>query len=463
MTGAPRVAVVGGGISGLAAAYRLCAERPDAVVTVYETAGRPGGKLHVASLAGVPLDLGAEALLTRRPEGLDLIAELGLDGDRIDPLTTGALVRAGGLLHPLPLRTVFGIPGDVSAAGSGPLSGAALARVAAEPGLPPLPPLTEDVAVGALVRERLGGEVVDRLVDPLLGGVYAGRADGLGLRATMPALAARLTEGGSLVAAAGAVAAAGRGGDAGPVFTSLIGGLGRLAERLAAAGPFQVHTRTTVRAVRRVPAGFALDLGPVPDSREVQVDAVVIATPAAKAARLLSDVAAGAAADLAGIETASMAIVALALPDVSLPAGSGVLVAANEPLAVKALTLSSQKWPIESGGLMLLRASVGRLGDSLALQRDDAELVMLVRRDLRALFGITDEPVDALVTRWGGALPQYAPGHVERVARVRAAVARVPGLAVCGAAFDGVGIPACIASAHAAAGQVLTALPGRGQ
>jgi protoporphyrinogen/coproporphyrinogen III oxidase len=463
MTGAPRVAVVGGGISGLAAAHRICAERPDAVVTVYEAADRPGGKLRVASLAGVPLDVGAEALLTRRPEGLDLISALGLAADRIDPSTTVALVRAGGLLHPLPERTVFGIPGDVAAAGSGPLTGAGLARVVAEPRLPPLPPLTQDVAVGALVRERLGGEVVDRLVDPLLGGVYAGRADELGLRATMPALAARLAQGGSLVVAAGAVAAAGKDGDTRPVFTSLTGGLGRLAERLAEAGPFQVHTRTTVRAVRRVPGGFGLTLGPVPDSHEVAVDAVVIATPAAKGARLLSEVAAGAAAELAGIETASMAIVAVALRDVSLPAGSGVLVAAHEPLTVKALTLSTQKWPLDAGGLTLLRASVGRRGEAVVLQRDDAELVALVRRDLRSLFGVTGEPVDALVTRWGGALPQYAPGHVERVARIRQAVARVPGLAVCGAAFDGVGIPACIASAQAAAGQVLAALPPRGQ
>jgi protoporphyrinogen/coproporphyrinogen III oxidase len=190
---------------------------------------------------------------------------------------------------------------------------------------------------------------------------------------------------------------------------------------------------------------------------------VVIATPAAKGARLLSEVAAGAAAELAGIETASMAIVAVALRDVSLPAGSGVLVAAHEPLTVKALTLSTQKWPLDAGGLTLLRASVGRRGEAVVLQRDDAELVALVRRDLRSLFGVTGEPVDALVTRWGGALPQYAPGHVERVARIRQAVARVPGLAVCGAAFDGVGIPACIASAQAAAGQVLAALPPRGQ
>ena len=140
-----------------------------------------------------------------------------------------------------------------------------------------------------------------------------------------------------------------------------------------------------------------------------------------------------------------------------------MLVASSEPLTVKALTLSSQKWPIDSGGLTLLRASVGRRGEETVLQREDAELVALVRRDLRALFGITGEPVDALVTRWGGALPQYAPGHLERVARVRAAVAAGPGLAVCG--------PRSTASASRPAShprmprpaQVLAALPGRGQ
>jgi oxygen-dependent protoporphyrinogen oxidase len=213
-----------------------------------------------------------------------------------------------------------------------------------------------------------------------------------------------------------------------------------------------------VRALRRTPTGFALDCGPVPAPSLVTADAVVLAVPPAKAARLLDSVAPAAAAELAAIESASVAIVTFALRDVDLPPGSGLLVALGERLAVKGVTLSSQKWPLETGGLVLLRASLGRAGESAVLQRSDEELIALVRGELRALLGVTAEPVDALVTRWGGGLPQYGVGHVERVRRIRDAVAAVPGLAVCGAAFDGVGIPACIAAAGAAAEQVASRL-----
>jgi oxygen-dependent protoporphyrinogen oxidase len=143
--------------------------------------------------------------------------------------------------------------------------------------------------------------------------------------------------------------------------------------------------------------------------------------------------------------------------------GSGLLIGVGERLMTKAVTLSSQKWPLETDGLTLLRASVGRIGETLPLQLEDAELIDVVRRELRPLLGIGDAPVDARVTRWGGGLPQYAVGHVERIARVRASVAAVPGLAVCGAAFDGVGIPACIASARLAVDRVLATVPARGE
>jgi oxygen-dependent protoporphyrinogen oxidase len=232
---------------------------------------------------------------------------------------------------------------------------------------------------------------------------------------------------------------------------------------LASAGRFVVRTGTTVRALRRTPTGFALDCGPVPAAELVEAEAVIVAIPPGKAARLLRDVVPLAAAALDGIESASMAIVSFAFGGVDLPAGSGLLVGAGERFAVKAVTLSSQKWPIGSGGRTLLRASVGRAGEPHALRMDDAELTALVRRELRPLLGVTAEPVDSLVTRWGGGLPQYAVGHVERVARIRAAVADVPGLGVCGAAFDGVGIPACIASARAAVDRVRASGRDRGQ
>jgi oxygen-dependent protoporphyrinogen oxidase len=455
-----RVAVVGGGIAGLAAAWQLAGS---AAVTVFEAAPEVGGKLRVASVAGVPVDVGAEAMLARRPEGVGLARELGLE--LLAPLTTAAAVRAGGALHPLPARTMLGIPADLDALrASGAVSVAAADRVAAEPTSEPLPPLTDDVAVGELTRARLGNEITDRLVEPLLGGVYAGRADALSLQATMPALFARLAEGGSLVRAAQDVVDRGaRSPAAGPVFASVAGGLGRLPAALAGSGRFAVRTGATVRQLERTATGFRLTLGPVPEPEVVEVEAVVVAAPAAKAARLLASVAPAAADELRGIDYASMAITTFAYRDVTLPPGSGLLVGVREGLAVKGVTVSSQKWPLPDGGLTLLRASVGRYGEPQVLQREDDELIGLVRRELHALLGLDAEPVDALVTRWGGGLPQYGVGHVARVASIRAAVAAVPGLAVCGAAYDGVGIPACVSSATLAAGQVAAALPPRGQ
>ena len=193
-------------------------------------------------------------------------------------------------------------------------------------------------------------------------------------------------------------------------------------------------------------------------SERIEADAVIVAAPAAKAARLLRDVAPAAATELAGIESASMAITTFVFDGVTPPPGSGLLVGSGERLAVKAVTLSSQKWPLEAGGRTVLRASVGRAGEPHALQMGDDDLLALVRRELRPLLGIDAEPVDATVTRWGGGLPQYDVGHVERIARVRAAVDAVPGLAVCGAAYDGVGIPACIATARRAADHIAAGL-----
>ncbi|MDQ2958557.1 MAG: protoporphyrinogen oxidase, partial [Actinomycetota bacterium] len=246
-----------------------------------------------------------------------------------------------------------------------------------------------------------------------------------------------------------------------------------LVETLAERADFTVRTSAAVRAIRRTAispngGGFSITLGPVPAAEELFADAVVLATPAAKSATLLAGVAPVAAAELAGIDTASMAIVTLAftgLPVGSLPAGSGILIPNVEGLDCKAMTFSSQKWPgvgAESG-VLLLRASLGRAGEEWVLQREDAELVEKVRAELAAITGLRAEPVDWHVQRWGGALPQYAVGHLQRVARIRAAVAEVPGLAVCGASYDGVGIPACIASAHTAADRVLSALAGPAQ
>jgi oxygen-dependent protoporphyrinogen oxidase len=453
-----RVVVIGGGIAGLAAADEIAGRVAGVEVILLEASNAVGGKLRLGELAGQVVDVGAEALLARRPEGIGLARRVGLAQSMITPLTTSAQVFADGAPHRLPANTLMGIPSDVeSARVSGVLTDDALARIEAEPGLEPLAPLEHDVAVGALVRERLGREVLERLVEPLLGGVYAGRADQLSLRATVPGLAARLASvGGSVVEAVRTVTANGaRATSTDPVFVSVRGGLGTLASATAARGLFTVRTGVTVRTITRTPTGFALECGPVPAPERIEADAVVVAAPAAKASVLLADVVPSAAAELAEIEYSSMAIVSLAFRDVVPPQGSGLLIGDTDQAAVKAVTISSQKWPGTPPGLTLLRASVGRIGDTRLLQLEAGELVGVVRDDLVRLTGITAAPIDSLVTRWGGGLPQYAVGHAERVVRIRTAVEAVPGLAVCGAAYDGVGIPACIGSARRAADHVL--------
>jgi oxygen-dependent protoporphyrinogen oxidase len=463
-----RFVVVGGGIAGLAAARRLADASPSHEVLLLEASDRIGGKLRRVEVGGAWVDVGAEAMLARRPEGLEAAERAGLGPDLIHPLTTSALLRNRGANRPLPGRTLIGIPTDLDTVRSADvLSEASLARIAAEPSAGPYGLLADDVSVGNLVSERFGAEVVDRLVDPLLGGVYAGHAREISVRAALPGLANRLMrQGGSLFDGAAAIVnAAAREEPGRPVFASVRGGLARLAEAIGSGG-LTIRTQTTVRGIRRRTTGFALITGAVPVVEEVLADAVVVATPASKSASLLAAVAPAAAADLAAIETASMAIVTLAFAESHadrLPAGSGILVPHIEGMDVKAMTFTSQKWPGVGAeqAVTLLRASLGRAGEEWVLQRDDAELVAIVRRELASITGLTAEPVDAHVQRWGGALPQYAVGHLDRVARIRSSVAEVAGLAVCGAVYDGVGIPACIASAHSAADQVLAAFDGR--
>ncbi|GDY32950.1 protoporphyrinogen oxidase [Gandjariella thermophila] len=457
-----RVAVVGGGLSGLAAAHRLRALLGEAVtITVLEQGDRLGGKLRTVELAGLRYDVGAEAYLHRRPEVTELIGELGLAGEVVHPSGAPSTVAAGGHRSRIPARTMMGVPASADAVREV-LSADGLASVAAEPSLPPVTLDGADVAVGALVRDRLGDEVADRLVDPLLGGVYAGRADALGLRATMPALAAALDAGaGSLLAAASAsLPDPDPGAPRTPVFATLRGGLGMLVGALAAG--LSVRLSTTVRGLRRTGSGWRLELGSAANPEALDADAVVLAVPAPAVRKLLGDVAPAASAAFGRIELASMAVVALALPaGAVLPPASGVLIAAGErhadgtPFTAKAFTFSSRKWSHLAGaGVVVVRGSVGRFGEVGVLRREDADLVGTVRADLAELTGITAAPVDAVVTRWGGGLPQYGVGHTDTVATIERAVGELPGLAVAGAALHGVGLPACVATGRAAADRV---------
>ena len=465
--------IVGGGIAGLAAAFFL--RDRGAEVTVLEGSPRVGGKLAVSEVGGVAVDEGAEALLARRPEGTDLIGAVGLAGRLEVPGTTSAGIWTRGRLHPLPKRQFMGVPADMDELQSSRiLSGAGLARAREDLQLP-VTPREGDASVAGYVGARFGRELVDRLVDPLLGGVYAGRSDQLSFDATLGALAAASRQHRSLAEAAATLlpapgTAGGSPAPARPVFTTLSGGLGTLPPAVAARSGAAVRTGAMVRGLARTVTAdgerWRLTVGPARAPERLDADAVILAIPARPASRLLGTVPAAAAA-LGEIDYASMAIVTLAYPAGAFPRrpqGSGYLVPAVDGRAVKAVTFSTVKWPhLRSGdaGLEIVRCSVGRIGEEALLQRDDAELARIAAAELAAATGVRGEPADVRVSRWGGALPQYAVGHTARVERIRAAVAAQPGLAVCGAAYDGVGIPACIASARLAAGQVMAYLGSR--
>ncbi|WP_418959656.1 protoporphyrinogen oxidase [Streptomyces tritici] len=474
------VVVVGGGIAGLAAAHRLAGA--GLRVTLLEGADRVGGKLLTGEIAGAPVDLGAESLLARRPEALDLARAVGLGERILAPATTTASVWTRDALRPMPKGHVMGVPGDAAAL-AGLLSAEGLRRVERDRALPPAD-LGEDVAIGAYVAERMGREVVDRLVEPLLGGVYAGDAYRISMRAAVPKLFEEARAHGTLTDAVRAVqragattpadVAGGATGLGGSAFAGLAGGIGLLpgavADAIRAAGG-EIRTHAPVTGLRRVQDGNAQRWRIVAAGEVLHADGVVLAAPAWAAAALLAAESPAASAELGAVEYASMALVTLAFRRAAVTGlpGSGFLVPPVDGRAVKASTFSTQKWSWVADAapdLFVLRTSLGRHGEEEQLDRDDAELVDASRADLRTAVGLTAPPVAATVTRWIGGLPQYPVGHLARVARIRAAVAKLPGLRVAGAVYDGVGIPACVASARRAADEIIatpeTTDPGAG-
>ncbi|MFD7457036.1 MULTISPECIES: protoporphyrinogen oxidase [unclassified Streptomyces] len=453
---AGRVVVIGAGIAGLAAAHRLL-ER-GARVTVLEASDRVGGKLLPGEIAGVRVDLGAESLLARRPEAVGLAREAGL-ADRLEPPATAtAALWTRGALRPMPKGHVMGVPGTAAAL-AGVLSEEGLRRIERDAELPRTE-VGDDVAVGEYVAARLGREVVDRLVEPLLGGVYAGDAYRISLRSAVPQLFQAAHTHDSLTEAVREIQAKAAANPlTGPVFMGLRGGVGTLplavADSVRARGG-EILTRTAATELRRRPGGGWLVTA---GDRVLPADAVVVAVPAPAAAGLLRAEAPAAAAELTAVEYASMALITLAYrrADIRLPEGSGFLVPPVDGRTIKASTFASQKWgwiAEEDPETVVLRTSVGRHGETEILDRDDAGLVAVSRQDLAAATGLDATPVATRVTRWDGGLPQYPVGHHARVARIRGHVAGLPGLAVCGAVYDGVGVPACIASAYAAVDQL---------
>jgi len=509
MTGRARVVVVGGGVAGLVAA-RALARRCD--VVLLEADGHPGGKLRTGELLGRPLDLGPDAFITRNGAAAQLCRQLGLEDELTPPASGSAAVFARGRLRPLPAGLALGVPTDLVALWrSGIVKRSAVLRAAADlvlPGLAAPAGLIElatagtaDPTVAAVVGGRLGTAVLDALVDPLLGGINASDVRALSFAAAAPQLAERAAGRHSLLRALRATgqkaanpAAAGTADPPGtadaarpdPLFLGLRGGLGLLVERLVAAcedGGVEIVTALAAEHLARAgDPGWRVHAG----ARAFDADGLVLALPAYGAAGLLAEADPELASECGAIPYASVATVALAWAESAVPPalsgqlaalvgrvggrggeegsaavlpGNGVLVPRSSRHLVTAATFTSTKWPGSAPpGQVVVRASAGRHGDDRAAGLHDGALVARVRSDLREILGIGDLPLASVVARWPRAFPQYVSGHLARVARIEKLVRAHPALTLAGAAFDGIGIPACVASGERAADSVAAAL-----
>jgi protoporphyrinogen/coproporphyrinogen III oxidase len=449
-SGAHSYCVVGGGISGLTAAYRLRAALGDeASITLFDPADRLGGVLRTEQVGGVAIDVGAEAFVVRRPEVPALLDELGLANRHVG--TTGArpLIYSQERLHPLPPATLNGIPSSAESM-AGLVNDATLAHIASEPSRPFHWQPGGDPAVADLVADRFGEQVVARSVDPMLGGVYAGSAATIGLRSAAPTLGAVLDAG--VANLTDAVRQALMSVTAGPIFGAVGGGYAVLVDELVLRSRLN-WVQAGVAAIEAAAQGWTLrdDTG-----AQWRADAVILAVPAPRLVGLVEGIAPRTAAAASRIASASSVVVAMAVPrGVQFPQNSGVLVASGERLHAKAITLSSRKWGRRTD-VELLRLSFGRFGDEVARHASDDELLAWAIADLGTVFGLTVDPVEVCVQRWPDAMPQYGPGHRDLVAELRAGLP--PTCKVAGSYLDGIGVPACIAAAGRAVTSAIRAV-----
>jgi len=460
-----RVVVVGGGIAGLAAAYRLSRSAPALAVTLVEAGPRLGGKILTERPDGLVIEAGPDSFLSAKPAATRLCEELGLGGELVGTTDSGGgtYILRDGRLEPLPEGISGLVPTRVR-----PLlrSGLLSTRAKLRLGLEVVVPARRDEgdeSVAAFVRRRFGGEAYERMAQPLLSGIYAGDAEQLSLLATFPRLRESERTHGSLIRgmlAQRRAAPKPPSGSAPPLsaFLSLAGGLGELTETLAGALD-RVEVRSGVAATAvawRGSGGWTLRLA---NGDVLEADALLLATPAWASADLLQELSAPLAATLRQIPYTSTATITAAYrsTDIAgLGAGRGFVIPRVEDRELTAVTWVTSKFPGRAPqGVALARGFVGRAGREAAVDLADDDLVALVRRELREILGLTAEPFLARVYRWPRALPQYTLGHLERVATIDRHVAQLPGLYLLGSAYRGVGIPDCIQSGSDAATRAL--------
>jgi protoporphyrinogen/coproporphyrinogen III oxidase len=473
------VVIVGGGISGLSAAWELSggASGPSESsprIEVLESSERFGGVLKTTTFANRTVDLGADGFLARRPEAVTLAKELGLESQLEAIGASGAFLWLRGALHPLPTGLVLGVPTSrhqvQSVKG---LSFKAKLQSLRDELLPRRLDVSDDATIGHIVRTKLGRELSYQFIEPMIGGIQAGRIDELSAKSVFPALLDAARKGGSLMKALRPTQSAVPGprseaSSEGPAFYSLLNGVGSLTDELEkqlSQRGVVFRKSTPVTALRRTPAGdYAWEVDTA--TTTTPADYVIVATPAHITAQLVGSQHKDLKA-LESVTTAGAAMVTLHFSeeDIALtPTGTGVLVPLQTPwtgegsLMITALTFLDRKWPhLKQPGSVVLRAHVGRSDDARWLSFSDDELAQRVTKELAFLLKMNGAPLDTLVQRWPSGLPQYRLGHEQLVANAKAAASELR-LALCGNAYDGVGIPASVGSGRRAAREVLSSL-----
>lgn len=471
-----RVAVIGGGLSGLAAAHRLaelctCNNRPLDLV-VYEAGVRAGGVVETRTLMGqYRVELGADSFITNKPWAVDLCRRLGI-ADRL--ISTDARYRRSLVLRhgkPLPVPDGFQLlaPVDIRAVlHSSIFSWPGKLRMALEY-LVPRGGSEADESLAHFVRRRFGNEALERLVQPLVGGIYTSDPEKLSLRATLPRFLEMEREHRSLIRALNRQKEIGCGDDSTAsgarygLFATPAGGISELVDALLAKVASAANVRLETEVQQVVPhadgRGFILEL---PAGTQAHFDAVVVALPAYRAARLIDGFAARAAAALDSIEYASTAIVISGhrLADVRHPLDAfGLVVPAIEKRKILAVSFTSRKFPNRAPeGCVQLRTFVGGAMQPELLDRSDDDIKLLVQRELEEIFGVTWRPEFMYLARWMRSMPQYHVGHLDVVASIEREMATFPNLALAGNALYGVGIPDSIHSGELAAERVFAAM-----
>ena len=461
-----RIVVIGAGIAGLSCAFDLITHDPSLDVVLLEADDRTGGKIHTTPFAGMAVDEAADAFLARVPWAHELCAELDLASELTSPASNRAYIYSYGALRRIPADNVLGVPLDLDAlAASGIVSDRAVARAredlerTTDAVTDRLARSGQDESIGALIRRRLGDEINDRVVDPLIGGIYAGSTDQLSLESTAPIFAGAAAQEGSLIRALRQTRVTPTGTNTTPVFYSHPRGIGHITDELQRRLGSRVQLATPVHVINRDGTGYRVHT----DRSVVPADAVVIATPTYAAATLLASIAPPVVDLCARIDYSSVVLIALAIAkqtfDHSLD-GSGFLVPKCENRFITACSWTSSKWAhLVSDHHAILRASTGHIDNQHPLSLDDDVLVSSVLIDLHEMMGAFGEPEEIRISRWPRSFPQYRPGHRAHVAAIHEALAvHAPGVVVAGAAYGGIGIPATIHQARESAERVRIAL-----